>query len=136
MKSAIFVFGTLLGLCVLAGCGSYAKSSPIRGAKTYPPVFAPVCFLSGTPPTDVEYEKIGYVNSTKRSYGNTEDLFPLMANQARRLGADAIMNLHSGQRFKGPLPWRMMAPTGSGIAIKVLPDPSRLDCEKAGGHIY
>jgi hypothetical protein len=56
-----------------------------------------------------------------------------MIREAQKLGADALMSFEVGQRFKGPLPWRLTSPTGVGTAIKVLPDSPKLDCIQAGG---
>jgi hypothetical protein len=88
--------------------------------------------LAGEPPSTVNYEVLGRIVATKRSYGGTDELLAPMGLEARRLGADAIINLQADQRFKGPLPWRVRSPTGDGQAIKVLVGGD-LDCIAAGG---
>ena len=51
------------------------------------------------------------------------------------IGADAIINLQTAQRFKGPMPWRITSPTGDGQAIKVLPESPKLNCLQIGGQL-
>jgi hypothetical protein len=124
-----------VALCV-AGCGIHAKAIVDRNAKLYAPNNGSICLLAGAPPTDIQYEALGRIVATKRTYGSSESLFPQMAIEARRLGADAIINLQANQRFKGPLPWRVTSPTGDGVAIKVLAVSPMLDCTHAGGRSF
>lgn len=122
-------------LVITAGCGVRAKSMLDSDAAHYAPHQGDVCLLAGSPPEDLGFEVLGRVVATKKSYGSTDQLFPAMAREARNMGADAIINLQAGQRFKGPLPWRVTSPTGDGMAIKVMPDASALDCHAAGGKV-
>jgi len=132
MKGAI----PLLIALLVAGCGGVtAKSSVKRDATLYPPNNGDICLLAGAPTSDVEYEVLGRVVATKRSYGSSDELFVPMALEARKLGADAIINLQASQRFKGPLPWRVTSPTGDGQAIKVLPESPPIECLLAGGRL-
>ena len=123
----------LLVAATIVACGTRAKTIEERGAKLYAANNGPICLLAGAPPTDIKYEVLGRVVATKRSYGSSDELLAPMAREARRLGADAIINLQAGQRFKGPLPWRITSPSGDGTAIKVLEGAAKLDCAHAGG---
>ena len=99
MKGAI----AFLILILVAGCGGViAKSTVDRSATLYPPNNGNICLLAGSPPSDVNYEVLGRIVATKRSYGSSDELFRPMALEARKLGADAIINLQATQRFKGP----------------------------------
>ncbi len=131
MKNAV----VLLIVILVAGCGVRAKSVVARNATLYSPNNGNICLLAGAPPGGVKYEVLGRIVATKRTYGGSDELFAPMARQARLLGADAIINLQAGQRFKGPLPWRITSPTGSGQAIKVLPDSPRIECLLVGGNL-
>lgn len=132
MKGAI----ALLAGVLVAGCGGVtAKSSVNRDATLYPPNNGNICLLAGAPPSDVEYEVLGRVVATKRSYGSSDELFLPMALEGRKLGADAIINLQASQRFKGPLPWRVTSPTGDGQAVKVLSESPKIECLLAGGRL-
>ena len=132
MKGAVaFLTGVLI-----AGCGGVtAKSSVDPNATLYPPNNGDICLLAGLPPSDVKYEILGRVVATKRSYGSSDELFLPMALEARKLGADALINLQAEQRFKGPLPWRVTSPTGDGQAIKVAPESPKIECLLAGGKL-
>lgn len=123
-------------VCIaMVGCGTRAKVEADRTAPVHSAHNNKVCLLAGAPPSDVKVVALGRIKATKRTYGGTDELLPVMAREARKLGADAIINLQAEQRFKGPLPWRVTSPTGDGIAVKVLPDSPKLDCLGAGGRL-
>src|SRR5688500_4995577 len=91
----------LLMIVVLGGCGVRAKTSPNLEARVYGVYNGPVCLLAGEPPSNARYEVLGKVVATKRTYGSPDELYGPMVREARRLGADALINLQAGQRFKG-----------------------------------
>ena len=101
---------SLVVLLIIAGCGARAKSTAARDSKMYAPNNGPICLMAGAPPTDIKYAILGRITATKRTYGSSDELLPIMAVEARRIGADAIVNLQANQRFKGPLPWRVTSP--------------------------
>lgn len=121
----------ILAAFVIAGCGARASSQVVKGESARPHR-ADVCLLAGGLPGDYKYRVIGKINATKRSYGGTDELMPVIANEARKIGADAVIELQADQRFKGPLPWRVVSPTGTGSAI-VIENKDGFDCAKAGG---
>lgn len=123
-------------LLMIQGCAIRTKVDPENSAPFIPSHNRQVCLLAGAPPTDTKYFILGNVKATKRTYGSVEQLMPEMADEARMMGADAIINLQASQRFKGPLPWRVTAPTGIGAAIKFESDSPVFDCEKVGGKLY
>lgn len=132
MRAAAIV--GILGAVALAGCGGVRSKAEVdKRAKIYPPTDR-VCLLAGAPPSDIRYETLGRVVATKRTYGSTDELLPAIAYEARRIGADAVMNLQASQRFKGPLPWRITSPTGVGMAIKITSGQT-LDCTQANGRL-
>jgi uncharacterized protein YbjQ (UPF0145 family) len=90
--------------------------------------------LAGGLPDGVNFVEIGRIHATKGTYGERENLMLPMANEARRVGADAIVGLQASERFKGPLPWRVTAPTGDGVAVKITGD-SAFDCVAGGGRL-
>ena len=126
----------LLLITVMSGCAVKAKSAIDKRSNMYPPNNGTICLLAGSPPADVRYEIIARVVATKRTYGSQDSLFEPMSREGRRIGADAIINLQASQKFKGPMPWRVAAPTGDGSAIKILPGSPRLDCEQVGGKSF
>jgi hypothetical protein len=105
-------------------------------SRSYAPHNRKVCLLAGNLPETMQAKQIGHIKATKGSYGGEERLMVPIANAARKVGADAVTNLQSEQRFKGPLPWRITAPTGDGDAMKFLPGSPPLDCAATGGRLY
>ena len=133
MRLAVCLVGV-----TLAACGVHTKTVMEANdeARSYPAHNRRVCLLAGNLPEEMHAKQIGRITATKRSYGSEERLMVPIANAARAAGADAVTNLQADQRFKGPLPWRIAAPTGDGIAMKFGPDAPKLDCQVAGGILY
>jgi hypothetical protein len=119
----------------LAGCASGVKTKTelVAGAQVASRT-GPVCLLAGSLPEDVTATRIGRIKATKGTYGERENLMLPIANEARRVGADAVVELQAGERFKGPLPWRVAAPTGDGFAVKFT-DAAPFDCASHGGRL-
>lgn len=122
----------------LAACGVHTKTVMESNdeARSYPGHNRRVCLLAGNLPEEMHAKQIGHVTASKRSYGSEERLMLPIANAARAAGADAVTNLQADQRFKGPLPWRVAAPTGDGILVKFGSDTPPLNCQAAGGMLY
>ena len=56
-----------------------------------------VCLLTGMPKTEYVYQEIKRLKGGKGSYASVNDVIPLLVNQARNLGADAVITMdHSG----------------------------------------
>jgi len=125
----------LLISLTIASCGVRTKVEPLRGAAFVPSHNQPVCLFAGGLPSEFKFIELGTIKATKRTYGSTDELTSGMADEARGLGADAIINMQAGQRFKGPLPWRITSPTGVGTAIKLTPESPKLECGTIGGRI-
>lgn len=128
----------ILLVCVaLSGCAGVKTKTELiagRGAAVTPRM-GPVCLLAGALPDGVEVVAIGKIKATKGTYGGTDNLMKPMADEARRVGADAIINLQADQRFKGPLPWRYNAPTGIGTAVHFVDQAAPFDCTGNGGKL-
>lgn len=104
---------------------SLAHASPESSASTN------MCFFSGVPSSDVSYTIIKNVKVGKGTYGPVTDVLPLLAAQASKLGADAIINYSGSQRF-GFWPWRFVRPVVRGVAIKWNANPAP-GCDSLGG---
>lgn len=124
---------------VLTGCvnGAVRTKTELAGGRgaSVASRTGPVCMLAGGLPDGVHAVSIGKVKATKGTYGSTENLMIPMADEARRVGADAIINLQADQRFKGPLPWRYNAPTGAGTAVHFVDQAAPFDCTANGGQL-
>jgi hypothetical protein len=113
-------------------------SFALAGAKAWAdePGTAPmpkgeICLLSGVPPSDVKFTRVGEVKIAKHSYGSVNDVIPLLIDKAKRLNADAIIEYNGSQRF-GLLPWQFVRPTATGTAV-TWTLPEGVSCESMGG---
>lgn len=124
---------TALALAGCAGVKTKAtltdKTAPLQASS------GKVCLLAGALPDGIKSIEIARITAVKRSYGGVDNLMLPIANEARRVGADAVINLQADQRFKSPMPWRINAPTGDGYAVKLTADSPPLDCAAAGGQL-
>jgi len=107
---------TLLVVFVLPPClaradgGAVAKTELQRGMAAEPSHARPVCVLWGSLPTEYTFGELGRIKATKRTYGGTDELNRPIADEARRVGADVIINYVADQRFKGPTPLEAESP--------------------------
>ncbi len=125
----------LLALAVAATLAGCAARSTVQLADSRAP--APqahaeqVCMLKSALPANVKYTVVGSINSSKQTYGSVNELLPLMAADARKVGADAIVNLNTAQRIGA---WAWARPVGTGTAVK-LADRKGFDCAGLGGEL-
>ncbi|WP_338758696.1 hypothetical protein [Massilia sp. METH4] len=90
-----------------------------------------VCMLRSSLPAGVKHKVVGNIDSAKQTYGSVNELLPLMAADARAIGADAIVNLNTGQKIGA---WAWARPVGTGTAVK-LDDSKAFNCAGAGGEL-
>lgn len=110
---------TVVGLALLlASCGGVVTKTDHRAAA--PAHNHSVCLLPGELPTTYQYVVVGTIKATKRTYGSVDELGAAVANEARHIGADAVINYSASQRFKGPIPWRLTSPTGVGTGVRLV----------------
>jgi hypothetical protein len=126
MKHKSLISSALL-VAIAVTCAEVQADEP----GTAPMPKGEICLLSGIPPLDVKYTKVGEVKIAKHSFGSVNDVIPLLVDKAKRLNADAIIEYNGSQRF-GFLPWQFVRPTASGTAVTwTLPD--NVTCESMGG---
>jgi hypothetical protein len=113
-RLAIFVFAG--ALIAGAGCTPVSTATPFgpdsRAAWTGP-VFISEAGTLG----DIAHEPIGRIEVRARSgYNGSRNLYPQLADEARRLGANAVIGVRGGRRVAG---WSWAAPYTEGVAVKV-----------------
>lgn len=119
--AALFAL-TITDLC-LANTAAEAAENPEKKL---------ICVLKGSPlPTD-QYEVIRKMKIGKGSYGSVSEILPKLVDQARNLGADAIINYNGSQRF-GFFPWRVVRPVVTGTAVTWAANTTP-DCTALGGN--
>jgi len=123
---------TLSTAIILSGCAATASSTKHANTSTSLPYTGPVCLLTSPVAPDVKHSPIGEIEASKQWYGGTDELLPLIADEARKLGANTVIRVKVGQRIGG-LAWAR--PVGSGQAIKI-EDFKAFNCQSSGGTLY
>lgn len=106
-------------LCVgitLTGCAN-VSSTNAEYVNSDQKASGPVFITKSGLPDNVEYEVIGDVKANARAgYASVETLYPMLADEARKVGANAVINVYGG-RTVHLFSWA--APYTGGTAIKV-----------------
>ena len=95
----------------------------------YAPHSNRVYVTSASLPTTVEYEILGQLEVGKVWYGSSGNVLESLADGARKLGADAVVDV---QTWHQPSGWSWAAPHGSGRAVKII-EPASVDFPSLGG---
>ncbi len=90
-----------------------------------------ICLVTGTPTTEIKYEKIQQIKIGKGIYGSVTDILLAFADEANALGANAVVNYIGSQRF-GFWPWRFVRPVVRGEAVKLHLENGKT-CQDIGG---
>ena len=122
----------------LAGCAAHSpmivKNTTDVQSKTtmtYEAHKEKVLFLRAPMPANVKVEQIGLIEAGKVWYGGSEDILQQMAEKARSLGADAVVEVSTWHQPSG---FSWSAPHGRGMAVKVV--DKGVDLKKLGGEWY
>ena len=107
----------------LSGCSAHnpfimaptTDSSPV-GQSKYPAHHDKVFVTEQSIPAGVEFEVISTVDVGKIWYGASDDVLISMADRARELGANGIVQVKT---WKQPSGFSWAAPHGSGQAVRV-----------------
>lgn len=100
--------------------------------NTYPTHTNKVLITSGSLPAASKYEIIALIEVGKVWYGSSKNVLSSMAERAREIGADAVIEVKT---WRQPSGWSWAAPHGSGKAIKLL-DASSVDFSSIEGEWY
>jgi len=120
-KHIISVFMIMMGL--LTGCSAHnpfivKNTTDINqvGTAKYPPHSNRVYVTIANLPTTIKYEVLGSLEVGKVWYGSSDDVLQSLADGARNLGADAVVEVKTWHQPSG---WSWAAPHGSGTAVKI-----------------
>jgi hypothetical protein len=114
---------------LLAGCAAKSRTKVAKDAPTLPAYSGPVCFLPTPLPPDVKATRVGEIIGSKRWYGGTTEVLQVAADEARRSGADLVVNVKSGHRV-GAIAWARPVATGDSYRLD---EGVTIDCVKLGG---
>lgn len=125
VKAGYFICSALL-VALLSGCASVSSSTATylpESEQTEGEVFITQSELG----EKIQYEKIGDVKANARQgYDNVESLYPMLAEEAKKVGANAVINVYGG-RTVSAFSWA--APYTGGTAVKV-ENPQKLNSDK------
>jgi hypothetical protein len=117
-----FLLLAVASLGAIAGC-STTSSSRVFEPSAALPVASPVFVSATTVPAGLAYKAIGAVEvEAHAGYDHVEALYPRLAAEARKIGANAVFNAGGGHRLQA---FSWAAPYVSGVAVRV-DDPAQL----------
>lgn len=124
------VLSVIFALTILSGCSSVSSSS-VPHVPVNQQTSGPVYLTTQSIPADVGYTVVGHVKANARQgYSKAETLYPMIVEEARKIGANAVMDVRGG-RTVSAFSWA--APYVGGTAIRI-DDTKKL--EDFGGHYY
>lgn len=119
----------VLVAAMLAGCAARSRTQRPADSPAVASYSGPVCFLTSPLPTDVKATSVGKLLGSKRWYGGTNEVLQVAADEARRSGADVVVNVKTGHRVSV---WAWARPVASGDSYR-LAEGVTIDCAKLGG---
>ncbi|MBL8287079.1 MAG: hypothetical protein JNL85_03765 [Rubrivivax sp.] len=112
-----------LAALVVAGCAA-TSSSTITAASAPPKWEGPVFVSAEALPPGIKHTVVGTVQVDARAgYAGAATLYPALAAEARKIGANAVFSAAGGRRMTA-LSWA--APYVGGTAVRV-EDPKKLE---------
>ena len=115
MNLRALTFTTAIAL-LLGGCAATSSSSAPYVAFSEQTV-GPVFITQEELPADIAYDVIGQVQAkAKTGYSGARTLYPLLVEEARKVGANAVINVYGGRAWSGV---SLAAPYTAGTAVKV-----------------
>ena len=112
-------------LLLVSGCaaGTHRPTSTTYPPHTkYPPHTNPVFVTKATLPPE-SFELIAALEESKGWYGSTDNTQQALADRARELGADAVLNMKS---WHAPSAGSWASPYSAGKAVKLRGDPKQI----------
>ena len=129
-------WGLALVVISMTGCAAHSPFilvnttdvNALSGKKL--PAQAGKVFLTGESlPKEFGYEPLAQIEVGKVWYGSDEKVYATLAEEARKIGADAVIEIGTWHQ---PAGWSWAAPQGTGKAIK-FNNPSTVDLSKIKG---
>lgn len=125
---------SVLVVALLSGCGRTVVQETEGSQPPLPPFAGPVCLLPKNLPADTRFTLLGRAVSNTGTYGGFAKVNLALANVARSVGADVVIDKRSKMKF-APIPWAALRPQSWGMAVR-LKDPQAFDCIASGGRLY
>ncbi len=110
-----------VSVLLLSACAAHSPfivknttDSSVVGQTKYPPHHDKVFVTEQALPADVEFDLIGTIDVGKVWYGSSQNVLTSMADRARELGANAVIQAKTWHQPSG---FSWAAPHGSGQAV-------------------
>lgn len=117
-----FVMLALAALIAISGCGTRSSVSPI-GSAIEPRWDGPVFVSQGPLPAGIKHKILGSVQADARAgYEGAVTLYPFLAAEAKKIGANAVVNTVGGRRMTA-FSWAAAYVTGTAVKVE---DPEQL----------
>lgn len=97
--------------------------------QAYPAISEPVLVVKGPLPQAVKYEVVAQLTYGQPFYGGADDAFLALANQARALGCDAVIEV---DHWFSPAGWGWATPHAQGKAVRITNRESAGDLSALG----
>ena len=129
----------LVVMVALSGCSAHSPfiikgttdTVPISQEK-HAPHSNPIFVTAASLPTTAQYEVVAQIEVGKVWYGSGRNVLQTLAERARQLGADAVVEVKTWHQ---PAGWSWAAPHGSGKAVK-LTENSKINFSTMQGSWY
>ena len=119
--TARFLVAALSAVFALNGCSTTSSSTAV--GPTGQIWEGPILVTQAAIPDGISYKVLGSVQADARvGYDSAASLYPLLAAEARKIGANAVVNAKGGRRVTA---FSWAAAYVNGIAVKV-DDPEKL----------
>jgi len=126
MNSSLRVLPALVLALSLVGCAATSSSTVTAEGKGLPPYTGKVFVTEEALPAGLKFVEIGQVEAdAKAGYGSGTNLYPLLADEARKLGANAVVEVGGGRR-PTLLSWAAAFVYGKAIKIENLEELKKL----------
>ncbi len=116
------MLGVLIPMLIVAGCSAHSPfilknttDTKAVSESNYPPHQDKVFLTSEALPPGNRAEVIATIEVGKVWYGGAKSVYESLANRARELGADGVVEIKTWHQPSG---FAWAAPHGSGIAVK------------------
>ena len=138
MRRALRRHYLLFVFLFLSGCSAHSAfilknttdSSPVL--SNYPSTQERVFVTRQPLPASVAFVKVSTIDVGKAWYGSINGVFAAMADRARELGANAVIETKTWHQ---PAGWSWYSPEGSGLAVRIA-DTKSLEASGVKGAWY
>ena len=136
LNAVLKMWGLVLVVISTTGCAAHSPFILVNttdvsalSEKKLPAKEGKVFLTEESLPKEFGYESLAQIEVGKVWYGSDEKVYTTFAEEARKIGADAVMGIGT---WHHPAGWSWASPQGTGKAIK-FNNPSIVDLSKIKG---